>query len=88
MPPAAPLFMHGLFTTLGVFLAIKGGAGILAGVGLLQRQGWARVLAIVVAIFALLSVPIGTALGVYTLWVLLSPNADTEYQAMAHSAGA
>jgi hypothetical protein len=35
---------------------------------------------------ALLSVPIGTALGIYTLWVLLPSQSDNEYQEFARAA--
>lgn len=81
--PAPPMFVGPLLAAIGVFLACKGALGIVAGVGLLQRQSWARVLVIVLGIIGLFSVPFGTALGIYTLWVLLSPNADAEYRALA-----
>src|SRR5208337_1363036 len=54
--------------------------------GLLQRQGWARIFALVVGFVALLNVPIGTALGIYTLWVLLPRQSDDEYKALAQAA--
>lgn len=78
-----PVFVRGIIFWVGVALMVKGGIGIFAGVGLLQREAWARVLTIVLGVISLFSVPFGTALGVYTLWVLMSPNADTEYQALA-----
>ena len=52
--------------------------GLLAGWGLLTRKPWARVLAMVVGILGLVNVPIGTAIGLYTLWALTQP-AATEY---------
>lgn len=81
--PPPPEFLHLLFTAIGWFLVAKGGAGLAAGVGLLQRQSWARVLTLVVACVSLINVPFGTALGVYTLWVLVSPGAEQEWQGMA-----
>jgi hypothetical protein len=50
--------------------------GLIIGVGLLQFRPWARVAAIVLSALDLLQVPIGTALGIYGLWVLL--NRETE----------
>jgi hypothetical protein len=50
--------------------------GIIAGVGLLKFRPWARILTIVLSALDLLHVPLGTALGVYGLWVML--NAETE----------
>jgi hypothetical protein len=46
--------------------------GLIAGIGLLNLKPWARTLGIVISALDLLSVPLGTALGVYGLWVLLS----------------
>jgi len=46
--------------------------GIVAGIGLLKLRPWSRPLAIIVGCLHLLSFPFGTALGVYTLWVLLN----------------
>jgi hypothetical protein len=50
--------------------------GILGGWGLYTGRSWARVLLLVVGIIWLIRFPFGTALGIYTLWVLLKP-ADT-----------
>jgi hypothetical protein len=50
--------------------------GIVAGVGLLKFQPWARILTIVLSALDLLNVPFGTALGVYGLWVLLQPETE------------
>jgi predicted nucleic acid-binding Zn ribbon protein len=79
MPPP-PVFLHPLLTFIALLLLVKAGAGIIAGAGLLQRQPWARTLAIVLGCISLINIPFGTALGIYTLWVLLSPNAEAEYQ--------
>jgi hypothetical protein len=53
------------------------------GWGLLQHEEWARVFALVVAFVALLNVPIGTGIGIYTLWVLLPSKSEEEYRALA-----
>jgi hypothetical protein len=63
-------------TVLVGYLVLTALPGLIAGVGLLKSQPWARVLAIVVAVFYLIHIPIGTAIGIYALWVLLSR--DTE----------
>jgi len=49
---------------------------IIAGIGLLKFRPWARILTLVLSAINLLNVPIGTAIGVYGLWVLL--NNETE----------
>ena len=44
--------------------------GFVAGYGLLKRRVWGRFLAIVVAVIDLFGIPVGTAIGIYGLWVL------------------
>jgi hypothetical protein len=84
-PPAARAFGPILFMGLGfLFLAI-GAARAVTGYGLLKVRNWGRVLAIVMAFLMLLDLPFGTALGVYTLWVLLPAEAGEEYQRISAS---
>jgi hypothetical protein len=82
-----PAFLHPLLTGIACFILIKAIASLIAGIGLLERQTWARPLVLVLAFIALFNIPFGTALGVYTLWVFMSPHADAEYQRLAASAG-
>ena len=58
---------------------------LLTGYALLTRQPWGRVLAIVFGILALIHLPLGTALGIYTLWVLAPTASGDEYAAIAHA---
>jgi hypothetical protein len=60
--------------------------GFLVGFGLLERRPWARSLAIVLAVIALLHPLLGTALGIYTLWVLLPAESEEEYRRTARPA--
>ncbi len=53
------------------------------GISLLQRASWARVLAIITAVLGLIHPLAGTALAVYTLWVLLPSASGLEYQQIA-----
>src|SRR5213594_1673519 len=57
-----------------VILLVLSVPGIIAGVGLLSYQPWARILTIVLSVLHLLSIPFGTALGIYGLWVLFNTN--------------
>ena len=62
------------------------GAGVAAaGSGLLQYKSWARVLSIIMSIFLLFKFPVGTAVGVYGLWVLFSQEGQEYYKARAAS---
>ena len=63
----------------GFFLSAIGAVSILGGWGLLKRHNWARILVIVVSVLNLPGFPIGTALGIYGLWVLLNDQAKLEF---------
>ena len=78
-------FMPPMLFSLGiVFLAVAAG-GILVGWGLMNHERWARMTAIVVGILAIFHPPLGTALGIYTLWVLLPADAASEYDRMSQA---
>ncbi len=46
--------------------------GIIGGVGLLRMRPWARILTLIMGFLALLEIPFGTALGIYTIWALMN----------------
>lgn len=64
-----------LGTAMAVFMLLLAAPSVIAGIGLLKRKSWARVLAVVLGILNLTNFPIGTAIGVYTLFVLLQSDA-------------
>lgn len=47
--------------------------GIIVGWGVLTWRPWARVLNIVLSVLDLFAVPVGTVVGVYSLWVMFHP---------------
>jgi hypothetical protein len=50
---------------------------------LLQREHWARIAVLVLAFISLFTnIPFGTALGIYTMWVLLPAESEREYDAL------
>ena len=59
------------FAVVAIAALAWAGAHWYAARGLTRGRPWARNLALVLAAFNLLLLPIGTALGLYTLWVLL-----------------
>jgi zinc-ribbon domain len=84
--PGVPFFIHGLVSGIGFVFLISAILGLAAGWGLLQRESWARTLAIVLGVLNLLDPPFGTALGVYTLWVLLPSQCEREYRELPRAA--
>jgi len=78
-PDVAPMVLRiigsGLLVVAAVFFSI--------GWGLHERRAWGRIAALIAAFILLFHIPFGTALGIYTLWVLISPESDHEYQRLA-----
>ena len=74
-------WLRPFLSVIAILVASKGLAGFFAGWGLLQRESWARMLTLVLAFLALFNIPFGTALGIYTLWVLLPAGSEAEYRA-------
>jgi len=67
----------GLVGTIGlVFFAVLALPGLLAGYGLLRRKKWGQILGLVVGFLSLFNIPIGTAIGGYTLFVLFQSSAS------------
>ena len=60
----------GLATIVGGFLLATSLPGLLGGLGVIKHQGWARIVLLILGCLNLPAVPIGTTLGIYTLWVL------------------
>lgn len=54
------------------FLVALAIPGIVGGIGLLKGKSWARLLVLVLAVLDLLDFPLGTAVSIYTIWVLLN----------------
>ena len=57
-----------IIVTFSILTAIP---SIIGGIFLLRFKEWARILVIIISFIDLINFPIGTALGIYSLWVLL-----------------
>ncbi len=53
---------------------------VLAGIGVLLRREWGRITALVVGILSLIDIPIGTAIGVYSIWLLMNDETRELFQ--------
>ena len=88
-PPEAPTgFLRPLLSVIGIFVLAKAAIGFIAGWGLMQREPWARVLALMLGFISLFNIPFGTIVGAYTLWVLLPAQSQQEYDSMVAARGA
>ncbi|MHB8484194.1 MAG: zinc ribbon domain-containing protein [Candidatus Acidiferrales bacterium] len=65
-----------------MLIVVQALLSFIAAWGLFERQSWGRIAAIVAAVFSLWRIPFGTALGIYTLWVLLPASSEVEYRSL------
>ncbi len=64
---------EGLLTMCAiVYLFLMAGPLIGVGFGLIRYQEWARDLGMILSIFSLVIIPVGTIVGIHSLWVLTS----------------
>ena len=78
-----PFPVHMMVAWFGVFVGITALLTFVAAWGLYKREPWGRTMALVMAFLNLLSVPFGTALGIYTLVVLLPRESDAEWKELS-----
>ncbi len=59
--------------SVALLLVFFSSLGIIGGAGLFSYKPWARILVMIVSAMNCLAVPIGTAKGIYSIWVLMQP---------------
>jgi hypothetical protein len=64
---------------LTAWIAFWAALELIAAWGLLERAAWARLLVLILAVLSLFRFPLGSLLGIYTLWVMLPGYAAAEY---------
>lgn len=69
-----------------LILGLFGVAHLVLAWGLFERQPWARFLGLILGILALVRFPLGTVLGIYTIWVLAPENSRREYEQLTQTA--
>jgi hypothetical protein len=60
-----------LATFLGGGFVVASSLGIIGGIGVLKYKEWARILVLIISAISLMNIPIGTAAGAYSIWVLV-----------------
>lgn len=68
-----PRILRVIGVSLGSFLILLGVLKIVGGLGLLRHGEWARILVMVLAFLSLINIPLGTALGIYSIAYLMKP---------------
>lgn len=79
--PEFPTEIYGLFIALMfVFQMAFTFPSFIAAYGLLKRKSWARIASIIAGVVAAMSVPVGTAACVYSMWFFLGDRWKSVYE--------
>lgn len=71
--PVAKEILSYMGTALSLILGFFSSLGVIGGIGLFTYRPWARILVMIVSAMNCLNVPVGTAKGIYSIWVLMQP---------------
>lgn len=72
---AVPI-VGGVGAAIALFILVLSIPDIIVGIGLLNFRPWARILGIILCLLGLLNFPLGTLVGAYGLWVLLTSETE------------
>ena len=65
---------------IAAFLFFTSVPGIISGIGVFKRKEWGRILTLVLSVVGLLNFPVGTAVGIYCIWVLVQDETVTLFR--------
>ena len=71
--PVAEQILAFLGGSISLMIMFFSCLGIVGGIGLFSYKPWSRILVLIVSAINCLNIPIGTAKGVYSIWVLMQP---------------
>ena len=72
IPPEVMGIVPFILTIVGILVLTFSIIGIIGAVGVLKKKEWGRIIMLVTSFFNLIRIPLGTILGVYSIWVLLN----------------
>ena len=72
IPPEVLDIVPIILTVIGILLLIFSVIGIIGAIGVIKRKEWGRITLLVISFFNLIRIPLGTVLGVYSIWALLN----------------
>lgn len=69
-----------LFSILPTVIAVFGIVDVFAGIALFSYKQWSRVLVIAVSVLNCLNIPIGTGIGIYSIWALMQQEVQVLFE--------
>lgn len=71
--PIAQKILSYVGNTIALITMFFSSLGVIGGAGLFSYRSWARILVMIVSAVNCLNIPVGTAKGIYSIWVLMQP---------------
>lgn len=72
LPPEVMNIVTIVLLAVATIMFIVSIIGIIGAIGVLRKKHWGRIVLLIVSFLNLLHVPVGTALGAYSIWVLMN----------------
>ena len=72
IPPEILEIVPIILIAIGILILVFSIIGIIGAIGVIKRKEWGRIMMLVISFFNLIHIPLGTVLGVYSIWVLLN----------------
>ena len=69
-----------IIAIIALIMFVVSVAGIIGAIGVLKRKEWGRIIVLIVSFFNLTHIPLGTALGAYTIWALFNDDVIREFR--------
>lgn len=60
-----------IFAVIGAFLLLFAIGGVIAALGTIRSRHWAQMMILILGCLDLICIPLGTALGIYTIWIFM-----------------
>jgi hypothetical protein len=76
----APIILRTVGIIIGSIAAVLSIPKIIAGIGLMRRQEWGRILTLIISFLAILNFPLGTALAIYSFVILIKEESIQLFQ--------
>ena len=70
------LILSSIGTLLSAFILLTSIPGIVGGIALIQGKPWARIFILVISVLIFFNIPVGTAIGAYSIWALFQDEAQ------------
>ena len=72
---------------VAILIVIFSLPGIIGAIGVLRRKEWGRIVVLVISFFNLLNIPLGTIVGGYSIWAMMTSETVRLFKGEAETVG-